>query len=306
MSGNPFKKLAKGDELSISATAFNALMDVAQREYGGAGSAGAGGAQVAGDHVVCRVLNNSGAAVDRFAVLGVDDAAITYADNPNAFKSVPIISGVTPTVPDFVGYFIITLEPIRDGKIGRCLLAGLVPVQIAVANAGDEWADVKDDDATQLQSGSAGAAQILWKESGTGTKWAWVRLGPPAKLYEAKITAKTAINGGIRWKYTIELGRFDMTSSPSTGGRWVADTGAGTCYAFNSAEDMNTFTSGTGAIGTGNTNVTQSDGTVDGSACKLVPLPVGGYVVVKPRGIDTGATPSQRYFTIINFTSSAQ
>jgi hypothetical protein len=179
MAGNQFKKLTRGEEFSVSATAWNTLMDVAQREYGGAGSAGGGGVGVGGDHVVCRVLNNSGAAVDRFAVLGVSDAAITLADNANDFKNVPIISGVTPTVADFTGYFVITLEPIRNGKIGRCAIAGMCPVQVNMLTSGDLWADVKDSDSTQLQSNPLGSTQILYVPSGTGTKWAWVRLGQP-------------------------------------------------------------------------------------------------------------------------------
>jgi hypothetical protein len=120
-------------------------------------------------------------------------------------------------------------------------------------------------------------------------------------VFHAIITAATPINGGIRYKYTVQIGHWDMTNSPTTGGTWVADGPSG--YAFNSAEDMNTFATGTGAIGTGNTNVTQSDGTINGSACKLVALPVGGYVCVKPRGVDSSGSA---YFTIVNFANSAQ
>jgi hypothetical protein len=122
----------------------------------------------------------------------------------------------------------------------------------------------------------------------------------------AKITAVLAINGGIRWRYSIELGHWDMTQNAAAGGTWVKDSGDEVLYAFSSAEDKNTFTSGTGTIGTGNTNVTQADGTINGTACKLVPLPVGDYVVVVFRGYDTTLTPAQAYYTITNKTSSAQ
>ncbi len=124
------------------------------------------------------------------------------------------------------------------------------------------------------------------------------------QIWHAKITAKAAINGAIRWKYTIELGQWDMSDSPSTGGTWTPFDNAATLYAFNSAEDMNTFGSGSGAIGTGNTVVTRSDGTVNGGSCKLVPLPVDGYCLVTLRGYDPAT--EQLYYTIINFANSAQ
>jgi hypothetical protein len=122
----------------------------------------------------------------------------------------------------------------------------------------------------------------------------------------AFITAVTAINGGIRWRYSIQLGHWDMTTSASTGGTWVDDSGGAAVTAFSAAEDMNTFTSGTGTIGTGNTDVAQTDGTVNGGSCKLVPLPVGGCVVVIQRGTDTTAMPPVTYYTIIGMPNSAQ
>jgi hypothetical protein len=129
------------------------------------------------------------------------------------------------------------------------------------------------------------------------------KIAPRTPFVYAKITAATAINGGIRWKYTLRVGCWDMTSGTASGGTWVDLSGGTDSFAFNSAEDMNTFTSGTGAIGTGNTNVTQSDGTINGSSCKLVPLPVGGYVVMILRGADASGN---LYYTIVNLTSSAQ
>ena len=122
-------------------------------------------------------------------------------------------------------------------------------------------------------------------------------------VYDAKITAKSAINGGIRFSYTVQIGHWDMTSSPSTGGTWTNDSGSTTYSTFNEAESMNTFTSGTGGIGTGNTNVTQSDGTINGGACKLLPLAVGDYVTVKTRGSDSSGN---MYYTIINKSNSSQ
>ena len=51
-------------------------------------------------------------------------------------------------------------------------------MEIDVQDEEDEYADVADAEAGRLKSGLRGAAQILWKESGTGEKWAVVRVGP--------------------------------------------------------------------------------------------------------------------------------
>jgi hypothetical protein len=50
-------------------------------------------------------------------------------------------------------------------------------VKIDIVNANHWHADVADNVAANLKSSAGGAAQIVWKESGTGVKWGVVRLG---------------------------------------------------------------------------------------------------------------------------------
>lgn len=149
---------------------------------------------------------------------------------------------------------------------------------------------------------STAATLVKCRQSECG---AWVfEVVAGKEIFSAKISdTPTAINGGIRWTYPIKLGHWDMTSSPSTGGTWVDDSGGTAHTAFNEAEDMNTFTSGTGAIGTGNTNVDQATGTINGGSCNLIPLNAGDYVSVKVRGADSSGNV---YYSIINKSNSAQ
>src|ERR1017187_1184049 len=49
------------------------------------------------------------------------------------------------------------------------------------------------------------------------------RINTPPQSITAKITAVTAINGLIRWMYTVRIGHWNMAVSPSTGGAWVED-----------------------------------------------------------------------------------
>lgn len=128
---------------------------------------------------VILVRNKSGAAVPRAGVLGLDVPPILPADNLGEFQARVFFDGIIPTVSAHSGLFVVTLEPIASDKIGRAAISGVVPCQVYVAS-GDEAltsCDVYDDDTTQLEASSTGSAQILWKENGTGTVWAYVRLG---------------------------------------------------------------------------------------------------------------------------------
>jgi hypothetical protein len=86
-----------------------------------------------------------------------------------------VLSGGLPTGGSS---FVVAVEPIAAGKIGRVAVAGVVQAKINVVSESDTFATAKDGDLTQLTSASSGEATILWKESGTGAgKWALVRFG---------------------------------------------------------------------------------------------------------------------------------
>ncbi len=118
-------------------------------------------------------------------------------------------------------------------------------------------------------------------------------------IRHARITAVTPINGAIQFLYQIQLGRF---IDPALGyaGTWVDDTISTNTFAFNSAEDLNTFV-GTGTIGTGATDVDSSDGSI--GMCSLLPIPINGTVVVTYRATDEDGI---NYYTIVNAMNSSQ
>jgi hypothetical protein len=232
MAGNQFKKLTRGDEFSVSAAAFNTLMDVAQREYGNAGGSVAAGSQVAGDRTIIRVRNSSGASVGRFAILGIDGVAINATDNLKDFQNVPVLDGVTPAYASHLGKFVITTEPINNGKIGKCVLEGLCAAQISMVESGQKWADILDGDGTQLQSGNAGTAQILWSQSGTGTKWAIVRLG--VQLTQVVVVVVSAETGGGKY-----AGKILAAASGAAGTGDLAASEVGTAPSVADALILN-------------------------------------------------------------------
>ena len=145
-----------------------------------------------------------------------------------------------PDKDDHIGKFVILLEPVANGKLARAAVGGLCVARVEVAD-GEEWygyADIKDTDAEKLAGAPHGAAQVLWKESGTGTKWAVVRLGTPqgetsywGKLDEPLVSSDSAVVS-IYWKedlidsdnnvtaYAPPL----MTSGTIEAGKWVEVT----------------------------------------------------------------------------------
>jgi hypothetical protein len=123
------------------------------------------------------IRNESGSALARFDILGISGVVPLYADNSSAFKSGPALTGDTPDIADHAGKFVVLLAPCANNAFAQAMLAGQTVVRIDVTDEDHEYADVKDGDATELESDESGLARILWKESGTGTKWAMVRMG---------------------------------------------------------------------------------------------------------------------------------
>jgi len=129
---------------------------------------------------IIQVKNSSGADRNQCEVLGIDVPNTLPTDDLPTFQGGVSVNAVTPVAANHTAKFAILLEPIKAGAIGLACAAGVAPVQVNVVSATDTYADVNDGTATSLRSGSSGAARILWKDSGTGIKWAIVRIGPAA------------------------------------------------------------------------------------------------------------------------------
>ena len=172
--GDPYRQAQPGEPLRIPARVYNALLALLRerpastdRDHGGASGA-------------VLIRNDSGADQEQNAVLGIDGIVFSPTDNEGEFRQRPTLVGTAPAV-DYRGSFVVLAEPIAAGAIGRAWVRGVCAVRIDVTDADHGCADVKDGDSSQLESAETGAAQILYRESGTGTKWAVVRLGnaPP-------------------------------------------------------------------------------------------------------------------------------
>jgi hypothetical protein len=179
VDGDALRKVTAGDPFKPAAQAWNTFIDVAQASRAKQRSQTAGPVPAPSlGPGLCYIQNNSGANLDRFAVVGLDVATFLPSDNADTFAAQVTFSGLTPTTAAHAGKFAILLEPCAMGAVAHAVVSGVVPVKLNVQSAGDTFADVDDGVAGDLKTSGSGAAQILWKETGTGAgKWGYVRLG---------------------------------------------------------------------------------------------------------------------------------
>jgi len=240
MAGDAMKKVKSGDPLSIPAETFNTFIDAARawraQQHNRAGAP----RELLHDADVVLIRNDSQSDRQRFDVLGIDEVIFTPTDNPSEFQNRPALVGGVPNKDYHIGKFAVLLEPAASGKIVRAAIGGLCVARLYV-DSGETWygyADIKDADAEKLKVTPHGAAQILWRESGTGTKWAVVRLGTPqgetsfwGKL-DGTLSAGSSATVSIYWKYPLVDSGNDVTayappllaSGSISSGKWVEVT----------------------------------------------------------------------------------
>jgi len=183
-------KVRPGQRFRPQASLWNSFIDsLASR--GGGQAASQYGDLAPG---VVWIRNDSGANRSRFEILGLGAPIWSPTDNLTAFKNSLEFQGESPTFADYFGKFVVLLESIPSGRIGRGLVQGVCNVQVDVQDADHEYADLNGTATDTLRSFTAGSARILWKESGTGDKWARVLLGNQAvKLW--RFTMNEAFSG---------------------------------------------------------------------------------------------------------------
>jgi hypothetical protein len=211
--GDALGKVQSGEKLRIPAAAYNAFIDTALDLRRRQQTSQQDSTPQARQTGIILVRNDSGADRGRFDVLGVSGVVITPTDNPDAFKSKIALIGASPAEAQHAGRFVVLLEPIAASKIGQACASGVTIARVDVVDTEHQFADVSDGSAAQLKSAEGGAGAILWKESGTGVKWAVVRIGAgggaeaePIGMYPGMVHQVVAANtGGWDWEHAHSL-----------------------------------------------------------------------------------------------------
>jgi hypothetical protein len=187
MSGDSYRRVQSGQPLRIAADAWNEMLQVA-RDHRASNALAAGGiAGAVRDADIVLVKNEAGADVPRFGVLGIDGVIFTAAESLSEFQARIAFRGVEPALPDHRGMFVVCLEPIADGKIGRAWVSGVCAVRVQINSATHQYCDAIDGETEKLASSDSGSARILYREGTEGDEWCVVRLGDGASAPAMRI-----------------------------------------------------------------------------------------------------------------------
>jgi hypothetical protein len=178
--GDTLKKVQPGDPLRIPASTFNTLIDVARDHLANRQNATRQPVlALPPPGVILTIRNDSGSDCGRFEVLGLDEPVFPPEDNTADFSRGPVMSCVYPVDPDHLGAFVVLLEPIAAGAVGRAMVQGAVYVQVQIDDLDKaDWADITDGEPGYLTATDSGSARILWYDGEeVGTLWCVCLLG---------------------------------------------------------------------------------------------------------------------------------
>jgi hypothetical protein len=171
------KKVISGDKFQVKASTWNSFIDAAEHHKHTQLKLGADTLWGSIKTGIVLVRNDSGSLLEQFMPVILDDLIIQPddAEKEQEFKSrVPVFSGKKVSADNKDKPFAILQVPLESEKIGKALIQGITPAKINVGNESHQYAKL---DASELVSCSNGVGRILWKESGTGEKWALLQLG---------------------------------------------------------------------------------------------------------------------------------
>jgi hypothetical protein len=207
----------------ISARAWNRAQDAADIVLGDRYSQ-AGGGPMAGPSSYTPILAKNGTTgtVNRWGVLSVAGVVFTPSgatgNATQQFQDQPVLSGGLPTGGSA---FVVAVEPIAAGKIGRVAVAGVVQAKVDIVSHSHTHVKAKNGDLTQLITAGNGDAEILWMEPGTGTgKWAVIRFAGGGGNGEASRLGK--VTGTWTKGATASVQQYLGDGSFATGSTFVA------------------------------------------------------------------------------------
>lgn len=261
---DPFKKVLVGQRVRQSAAMYNATVD-AVRQVRERTQTGSVPSETNRDTGIVKVQNNSGGDLGRFAVVGLYGPLIDPANSDIAevsFQSQPMFSVVEPESAHS-GLWGILLEPLLDEAIGRCVVSGVTVAKVlATADTEDfENAERESGNSERLILAANGSAQVLWREPGTGIKWALIRISTPKPRtdvvddLDGLYLYRTDCVNGVVYRYRRALSVADGAIAI---GAWAFDSFQGCCDCSGSNYPPN---SGSGR------------GYVIADPCPSVPIP---------------------------------
>jgi hypothetical protein len=165
--------------------------------------------------VTITVQNKLGLALNHLELVGLGTPVFLPATSLNSFKfSEPVFQTILPPPLQPFG---VLLDPIGIDGVGDAVLEGLAVAKVSFTHDKMPYAD-GDTTVATLEGRGDGYAQVLWKESGTGDKWAVLLLGAGPRGYFPVDLATTAGQTSGANGVTRRRQRAGPTPSPARGG----------------------------------------------------------------------------------------
>jgi len=188
------KKVKSREKFRVKAETWNSFIDAAEfvKQRQADMKSQTGQRDTKSGTVMLR--NDTDAALEQFTVVSIGNLIITPADNEPEFRqSMPVFEAVPLSDSNKDKPFAVLQKPLAKKECGIALVAGITPVKINVSSESHEYAEAS---AAGLKSSDSGAVRILWKESGTGEKWAIANLGSASPGQSGKSVIPAVIKSG--------------------------------------------------------------------------------------------------------------
>jgi hypothetical protein len=171
MAGDPLRRAVSGRQQRIPTEAYNAFVEAAAAERAGRFDRGTAFGDDVRQAGVIKVRNDTDDPRARGEILALGAPLVLPSADLREFQRQVAMGGDLPD--STTGKFAVLIDPIAPGRIGRAVASGIA-FALVEADGDTDFADSESGNAV-LQSAAAGA-QVLWREDGSGQKWAVVRL----------------------------------------------------------------------------------------------------------------------------------
>ena len=222
--GDAFRKVRSGQPLAIPAPAYNAFIDAAVAERRRERDRGGGPLAESVPRGLVLVRNDADETIEPYHALAITGVLVVPDENDQerTFHSRTPLTGEVAAEEARPLSFVLTTQPIEPGQLGRCVLTGVTPARVYIANELDTTCELAPEE-TILTSTPMGGVPILWKEEGVGEKWAVIEMGRPSP---GRITAILGVAQPIptennRWRYPWHEARIDGDPGSDTYLRYV-------------------------------------------------------------------------------------
>lgn len=215
------RRVRKGEPLSISAEAWNRLMDIARADGSERALGSAKQEASRRDFDVVLVKNTTARDLPLWGgiTLGPPLFPPTSGEGgslPQDFAERTVLEGVQPAACPARGA--ILLQPLAPGAIGRAVVSGIVCCRVRVTTDGMRRAVFVpwEESAESLHplADHAGPLELLWTESGTGLRYAVAMVGGSDRRFLAAIQSSAAISGASnKWNYTVRTWAYGGSTS---------------------------------------------------------------------------------------------